>query len=165
MSKTQIKQYVSFMCGIPTESYSDLNETFDLIDQLVQINPNVVIVGIFFYTPYPGTDLMKLVQKEYQFNPPNKLEEWGDYKIYRDVGCTWHEKKYMKMLIYISIMTRFPFFKDKYEVPQRFSGFGYKQIYKFFTYSARLRWKHRFFGVPVEWWLLEKTLEKSRGFV
>lgn len=165
MSKTQIKQIISFMSGVPTESYNDLKETFDLIDQLVQINPNVEINGIFFYTPYPGTDLMKLVQKEYQFNPPNKLEEWGDYQIYRNVGCTWHEKKYAKMLTYISIMTRFPFFKDKTVIPERFGGFGYKQIYQFLAYSARFRWKHRFFRIPIEWWLLEKALKTARGFV
>lgn len=165
MSKTRIKQIISFMTGVPGESYEHLQKTLDLIDRLAQINPKAEFNGLFFFTPYPGTDLMKLVEEKYGFQPPKSLEEWQDYRIYRDVGCVWLEKKRAKMLKYLSIMTRFPFYTDTPNVPERFNSFGYKQAYLFFSRLARFRWKHRFFKFPIEWWLLEKILERFRGYV
>lgn len=165
MAKTKITQVVSFMCGVPTETPENLEETMNLIDDLVKINPRTEPNGLFFYTPYPETQLFDTVVKDYHFSPPQKLEEWQDYKIYRDVKCTWLPQGYARMLQMLSIMTRFPFFTDHPKVPERFKKFPYRQVYLLFTFLARWRWKHRFFKFPVEWLLLEKVMEKARGFV
>lgn len=165
MAKTRMTQIISFMCGVPTETPQDLEKTMTLIDRLVKINPRVEINGLFFYTPYPGTKLFEKVVNEYHFSPPKSFEEWQDYKIYRDVKCTWFPQGYAKMLQRLSIMTRFPFFTDHPKIPERFSKFPYNHLYRFLTFLARWRWKHRFFKFPLEWILLEKIMERARGFV
>lgn len=165
MAKTKISQVVSFMCGVPTETPEKLRETMDLIDELIKINPRTKPNGLFFYTPYPGTELFDLVVRKYHFKPPKSLEDWQDYKIYRDVKCTWLPKDYAVMLQQISIMTRFPFYTDTFKVPEQFNKFPMREAYRTLSSLARLRWKHRFFKYPYEWKILEKIIEKTRGFV
>lgn len=165
MAKTNMTQVVSFMCGIPTETPADLEKTMNLIDKLVEINPKIEPNGLFFFTPYPGTKLFEKVVNDYHFSPPKSLEEWQDYKIYRDVKCTWLPTGYAKTLQRLSIMTRFPFYTDQPKVPERFGKFPYRFLYLFLAFLARWRWKNRFFKLPLEWILLEKTMERKRGFV
>lgn len=165
MAKTNITHIISFMCGFPTENYDVFLKTRALIDQILQINPKAVINGIFLYTPYPGTGLMERLGENCRFLAPKTLEQWQDYRIYRDVGGTWLNKRYKKILRGISIMSRFPFYKDNPQVPERFGRFGYRHLYQFLSYISRLRWKHCFFKFPIEWLLLEKTMEKWRGYV
>lgn len=165
MARTKITQIISFICGIPTESYNDFLKTCALIDQILQINPKTVINGIFLYTPYPGTSLIKTLKENYHFLAPQTLEQWQEYRIYRDVGGNWLDKSYKRIFRGISIMTRFPFYKNNPQVPERFSKFGYRQLYQFLSCMSQLRWKHRFFKFPIEWLLLEKAMEKWRGYV
>lgn len=165
MAKTGMAQVVSFMCGVPEEKPEDLERTALLIDQLVEINPRVEPNGIFFFTPYPGTRLFDKVVEEHHFPSPESLEEWQDYKIYRDVKCTWLPQDYAKMLQRVSIMSRFPFFTDDPKIPERFSKFPHRLLYRLLARLARWRWKHRFFKFPLEWLLVENIMEKSRGFV
>ncbi|MCL5090774.1 MAG: radical SAM protein, partial [Patescibacteria group bacterium] len=165
MAKTNMAQVVSFMCGVPTETESDLKDTMNLIDELLKINPRIEPNGLFFYTPYPGTKLFDLVVDKYHFVPPKSLEQWQDYKIYRDVKCTWLPENQAKTLQRLSVMTRFPFYTDNPKIPERFQSFPYNLVYNFFSFVSRFRWKHRFFYGLWEWVALEKIMEKTRGFV
>lgn len=165
LAKSSIKQVISFMSGLPTETYEDMLTTFDLIDELVKINPRITIVGIFFYTPYPGTPLFELVRTKYGYNPPGSLDEWRDFGIYRNVECTWLTREYASMMKALSIMTRFPFYTADYGLPERVDRFPFRPVYELFAVLARQRWKRRFFKYPLEWLLLEKGLQHLRGFV
>ena len=41
------------MSGLPGETDEDLNQTFDLMDKMSEINPKTQHYGIFVYTPFP----------------------------------------------------------------------------------------------------------------
>lgn len=173
LSKRKITQVVSFMSGMPTETIYEQHQTFDLMDKLISLNPNIYLNGIFLYTPYPGTPLYELVMKEYNYMPPQSLEEWTKYGIYRNVGNTWSSKKYLNHCKVISILTRFPFYRSKFALKDvssgvagsRFSKFPFNVVYYIFTKLAIWRWKYKFFRFPIEFLLLEKLLIKLRGFV
>ncbi|MBI4845294.1 MAG: B12-binding domain-containing radical SAM protein [Candidatus Omnitrophica bacterium] len=173
LAKTNIRQVVSFMSGLPGETDEDMNQTYRLMDKLCQINPNIYLNGIFLYTPYPGTTLFNLVRKEFNYSMPASLEEWANFGIYRNVGATWQSKVYINKFKTISILTRFPFYQKKFSFKDvgsvigggRFSKFPYNVVYYIYSLLARWRWKKRFFRFPLEWWFLEKAMEKVRGFI
>ena len=166
MKNTNIRMIISFMMGIPGETYEQFLDTLDAINRVVEINPDCHPNGIFLYTAYPGTKLMDFVCEKYNYNMPGTLEEWGDYKIYRNTDITWINRKLATKYKYISIMARFPIFRDDYEIPSHFTNsILHKLAYIFYTKTGRFRWKKKFFSFPLELIILEKVLEKQRGFV
>lgn len=165
MAKMNIEETVSFMCGLPGESYEDFLATCNLVDQVIQINPKVGIVGIFFYTSYPGTPLIEVVKEKYGFLAPQTLEDWQGFEIYRTFGCTWLDKGFTRMLRGVSLMTRFNFYSDNREVPPSYKDFPYRYVYRICSYLAKLRWKYRFFKFPIEWLVIEKAMKWWRGWV
>lgn len=173
LANTKIRQIVSFMSGLPEETEQDMNKTYQLIGRLCQINPNIYLNGIFLYTPYPGTPLFDLVRTKYNYRVPASLEAWANFGIYRNVGATWQPKSYINKYKTISILTRFPFYRREFRLKdvkaviggERFERFPYNIIYYIFTILARWRWQRKYFKFPVEWWILEKVLEKVRGFI
>lgn len=165
MSKTKMIQQISFMCGFPGETYEDFSATCNLIDEITKINPGAEIVGLFPYTPYPGAPLIEVVKEKYNFQPPQTLEEWQGYRIFRAFGNTWVDKRFANVLRGLTLMTRFNFYRDKPRIPQPYQGFPYWIVYRVCCFLAKLRWRRRFFRFPVEWWLLEKVMERWRGWV
>jgi len=173
MAQTGITQVVSMISGVPTETIEDQRETFDFMDSLYKANPNVVFNGVFLYTPYPGTELYDRATKDFGFKPPQSLEEWSEFGIYRNVGTTWHSKKYIEQCKTLSILTRFPFYRNSFSLKdvnsvlagQRISKFPFNWMFYIYTKSAIFRWKKRFFRFPMEYIVLEKYLMKIRGYV
>ena len=173
LRSSNITQGVSFISGFPTETAADLEKSFELIDRLKCINPDkLTINGIYLYTPYPGTPLFDLITRKYGFKSPGSLEEWTSYGIYRDVGIFWHSKSYINKCSVLSIISRFPFYKEKFSFDDvagisdaRYTRFPFNIAYFVYANLAILRWKYKFFTFPVEFTLLEKILDKSRGFV
>ena len=49
-----IEPYISWLSGLPNETYEDMLKTFDLMDTLKQINPRTQHYNIFIYTPFPS---------------------------------------------------------------------------------------------------------------
>jgi len=68
-----------FMMGLPTETRDELKQSITLAERLVDENPYAVKT-FNIYTPYPGTELFKLVS-EMGLNVPNKLEEWSRFNF------------------------------------------------------------------------------------
>ncbi len=173
MSKIGIRQVVSFMSALPTETLQEQEQTFELMDKLALMNPNIYLNGMFLYTPYPGTPLYDLIVEEYNYRSPQSLEEWSEFGIYRNVLNTWSPKWYVERCKSISILTRFPFYQKSFTLKDvsktlgssRLAKFPFNIAYYIFAKLAILRWKHRFFRFPLELIILEKVLLKLRGFV
>ncbi len=173
LSRTNIQQVISFISGLPGVGQDEMSETFDLMDRLIRINPKIYPNGVFLYTPYPGTRLFCVVQEEYGYQPPKSLEAWSDFGIYRNVGSTWLSRGEASRYKAISILTRFPFYKESFKWADlsgalgasRFSRFPFNVAYFILANLAILRWRTRRFEFPIEWLALEKALVKMRGFV
>jgi anaerobic magnesium-protoporphyrin IX monomethyl ester cyclase len=76
---SQIIPVLSLMCGFPQSPIDDLKETVLFINEMKRINRDTKI-KLFFFTPYPGSQLyQKAIESGFQ--PPKSLEEWSHYTL------------------------------------------------------------------------------------
>jgi anaerobic magnesium-protoporphyrin IX monomethyl ester cyclase len=153
-----IQAQCSFMMGFPVEKRKDNLKTFDLIDKLRAMDPNVLITAISIYTPYPGSPLFE-ESKRYGFVPPKTFKDWGDF-TYTFVNVPWLSGMKKARYESISYVTRFLFFGDKLE--ERFITPLLYVPFKILKWDAKLRWKFRFFEFPFEWMLVKAFLVGKR---
>lgn len=66
----------SFMANIPKETRLMLLDTLDLIDWIVETDPDAR-VSIYNYAPYPGTKMYE----DANFTPPTTMKGWGELKL------------------------------------------------------------------------------------
>lgn len=153
-----IEPYVSWLCGLPNESITDLHRTFDLMDKMKQINPKTQHYAIFVYTPFPSPLLQQLPT---DFKPPQTLDEWAKIDVFH-FNPPWHTKNYVKKLHTISAVTRLSFY-PKIRIAER--GFFYRNVFLIINKIAQYRWRHRFFEFPIEQKIVDYVTKKIRGFV
>jgi len=153
-----IEPYVSWLSGLPNETYEDLLKTFDLMDKMKETNPRTQHYGIFVYTPFPSPMIESL---GYAFQLPKSLEEWGNIEVFH-FHPPWHSKTYIDKLEAISAVTRYAFLPQS-RIDEH--GWAFKRGYGLLNRVARYRWKHRYFGFPVELKLANGLARRFRGFL
>ncbi len=153
-----IDPFVSWLSGLPGETYGDMEKTFDLMDAMGHANPRTQHYGIFMYTPFPSPLLDSLPP---EFTPPRSLEEWGGIEVFHFLP-PWHSKRYVRKLRSISAVTRYAFYPQS-----RISEHGpaFRAGYGLMNRAARFRWRHRYFGFPVELTLANSVARRLRGFL
>ena len=74
----------SFIAYMPRETPEMLRDTFDLIDWIVDTDPDAR-VSMYHYAPYPGSpmyeDAVKGVEGFPKFDPPTTMEGWGNLRL------------------------------------------------------------------------------------
>ena len=83
-----IDPFVSWLSGLPGETYADMEKTFDLMDAMGRANPRTQHYGIFLYTPFPSPLLDELPP---EFSPPQSLAEWGEIEVFHFLP-PWHTR-------------------------------------------------------------------------
>ncbi len=85
-----------FIVGFPEEGFENTLKTLNLIKEIKRIDPEFEF-NIFFFTPYPGTELFNyIVNKGYRV--PQTLSEWSDIDFITYAGY-WikdHERKHVE---------------------------------------------------------------------
>ena len=153
-----IEPYVSWMSGLPGETDEDLAQTFNLMDKLKKVNPKTQHFGIFVYTPFPSP-VMQCLPKE--FRPPQSLEEWDRVEVFQ-FSPPWHSKKRIEKLHTISAVARCAFYPQS-RIKDR--SFAFIVAYGMINKLARYRWRHRYFGFPVELKFADAVARKLKGFL
>jgi anaerobic magnesium-protoporphyrin IX monomethyl ester cyclase len=153
-----IEPYASWMSGLPTETNNDLNETFNLMDRMREANPNVQHFGIFIYTPFPSPVLDELPA---EFKPPQSLEEWGKIDVFQ-FKPPWHTKKQVERLRAISAVARYAFYPEG-RINER--SLTFKMAYGTVSRIAKYRWRHRYFGFPIDLKIVNYLARKMRGYL
>ncbi len=154
MNNTGIKLVFNFMFGFPDETEEDVQKTFRMINQLVDINNNISFKPIWVLIPYPGTKMFDLAVKR-GYSHPKSLEEWDGYGWGSIERLPWLSRRRLKKLNSISNMTRYDFFKE-------WSPKG-GLLSSILNLDARLRWKYQFFLFPLEWKIRQKLVHFWRG--
>ena len=77
--RSHIVPVLSLMCGFPRSPKGDLKETVFFINEAKRVNRDVKI-KLFFFTPYPGSQLYQEAIRN-GFQPPRSLEEWSRYTL------------------------------------------------------------------------------------
>jgi anaerobic magnesium-protoporphyrin IX monomethyl ester cyclase len=153
-----IDPFVSWLSGLPGETYADMEQTFDLMDAMGRANPRTQHYGIFLYTPFPSPLLDSLPP---EFTPPQSLEEWGGIEVFHFLP-PWHDEAYVEKLRSISAVTRYAFYPQS-RIDEH--GRAFKAAYGVMNRAARWRWEHRYFDYPLELRLANVAAQKLRGFL
>jgi len=153
-----IKPFVSWMSGLPTETEEDLEETFNLMDRMTEINPNTQHFGVFVFTPFPSPLAKRLAE---QHTPPQSLEEWGNIDVFH-FKPPWHTKRYVKKLDAISSVTRYAF-QPEDRIRER--SFAFRVGYGAVSRMAKFRWRRRYFDFPFEMNMVNALAKRFRGWL
>ena len=153
-----IDPFVSWLSGLPGETYEDMEKTFDLMDEMGGVNPRTQHYGIFLYTPFPSPLLEALPEA---FTPPASLEEWADIEVFH-FEPPWHSKAYVRKLRGVSAVTRYAFY-PRSRIDEH--GSAFRMAYRVMNAAARARWRHRAFDHPLELQLANVAARRLRGFL
>jgi anaerobic magnesium-protoporphyrin IX monomethyl ester cyclase len=153
-----IEPYVSWMSGLPGETEEELNQTFDLMDKMSEVNPETQHYGIFVYTPFPSP-VMEFLPTT--FESPQSLEEWGNIHVFH-FDPPWHNKEQVEKLHTISAVSRIAFYPSA-RIRER--DLAYKFAYTIMNRIARYRWRHRNFDFPIELKIADAVARKFKGFL
>jgi len=128
------------------------------MDAMELANPRTQHYGIFPYPPFPSPLLESLPP---EFCPPQSLEEWGGIEVFHFLP-PWHTKAYVEKLRSISAVTRYAFY-PRSRIEEH--GPAFRAAYGVMNGVARYRWRHRFFGFPLELRLANAAAQRLRGFL
>ena len=148
--KSGIRALLAFMIGFPGESWSEMLETFDLMDNLEQSGDDTVVVnGPAVYFPWPGTALFDRAV-ELGFRPPQQLREWA-------VG--WGRKN---IPAYVPKKAKYAVFYRILALRKNLNALRFPFLARLFQYLARVRWEKRFFGFPIDYYLSHLAIKTIR---
>ncbi|HUH65744.1 MAG TPA: radical SAM protein [Syntrophales bacterium] len=150
-----LRIHTSFMAGFPGETEGERLMTFDLMDRIKDINPDIYITAICIYTPYPGNPLFDEIVSERSFEPPGSLQDWAQLTFF-NCKLPWLTEESCSMLENLAFISRFVFWYK--EIKERYIKFYHYPAYMFFRLDALLRWKLRFFTHAPEWKLFRKIV-------
>ncbi len=127
---------------MPGETREDFNQTIDMYQKLLEINPNVNISGGNFL-PYPGAELYYEAIKA-GFVPPTTTEGWKTLDRWKDdMEITWVDwltsKEVVKIRKTIQILTSL----SRYDIPVLKNWIRYRLSEGNYT-------------MPIDLWLLRK---------
>jgi radical SAM superfamily enzyme YgiQ (UPF0313 family) len=84
LHRAGISARFSFIAGFPQEPPESLHDTYRVVKALRRIDGSFE-TPIYFYAPYPGTELVESMPA-LGFRPPEKLEEWREVDLDHSIG-------------------------------------------------------------------------------
>lgn len=148
LKRHRIIPMFSAMVGFPVDNGRDFRLTLDMIRRAKLVD-RTLRARVFFYTPYPGTDLYELALQQ-GFSPPEKLEGWPDHTL-RKFKAPWVAPR-CRSNLEVFINFYFPLCNPEFyrTVPVRALKPVVWIINKIFYPIALFRFKHNFFTWPIE---------------
>ena len=146
LKRNKIVPSFYFVVGFPTETLEDLDLTLDLINRILKENKNAKIMNIGCYTPYPSTELLQTCL-EHGYVLPQTLEEYSSYGV-DDFNTPWvlNDPETLKRIKGACFTNYFLDNKvNDLEVP-----FWINVGSKLYSPIAKWRFRHKFFGIPLD---------------
>jgi radical SAM superfamily enzyme YgiQ (UPF0313 family) len=148
--KHKINLLLGFMVGVPGESWEDMLQTFEMMDNLEKMGVTVASGPALFY-PYPGTPLYDRAI-EMGFTPPQRIEDWA---------AQWGPKQ--PPVPYVDKRTRFVGYYRTLALRRDLRGLKLPLFAKMLRFLARKRWEKRAFRVPIDYHLPRFFLQSFRA--
>ncbi len=148
LRKYDIEALLSFVVGLPGETWRDIKKTLQFIDKLKSIHPKVIVNSINVLVPLPGAPIFEEVQK-LGYHPPQTLEEWAQFSWADKNHTPWHTPKYSRKLETLYTISRFLFIAN-HPLLQRAHPcirFFIKQL----SALGAFRMKRGWLFFPIEW--------------
>ncbi len=137
-SRYNIKTLLNFMVGTPGETWEDVLTTLAFMDELEEKYEHVSIGSPAVYIPWPGTHLSEVAAKQ-GFTAPETIEGWASYWGQRAKPAPYHDPRIMFIGFYKSLLRR------------DFRGVPFPLLARLLQKIARVRWRRRWFSVPLDY--------------
>jgi len=147
LKRHRITPLFSTMVGFPDNPDKDIHLTLDMIRQAKLTNP-ALRARVFFYTPYPGTELYEKALR-HGLKPPDRLADWATYTL-RKFHAPWFKKDYrwtLELFANFYLPLANPEFYKLVPRKQRWAVF---MVNKLFYPLVWLRFKFNLLRFPVE---------------
>ncbi len=143
-----------FIFGFPGETDEDIEQNFSLMEEVTEIQGAYDCI-YHFYAPAPGTPLLN---KSLEHGAPSasRLQDWATYNTVR--GMTpWVSSSYIDR-IQRRAEFFYPFSWPNWMFKRRQEqSFLRRTAFHLLHRAARIRYRTRFFGAPLDWWLYKRT--------
>jgi len=146
-----INALYNFMVGVPGETWPEVLQTLDLMDEIDRGGGGVVVNGPSVFFPWPGTPLYDQAV-DGGFRPPRSLEGWAGGWGSNQSLAPYSDKRIRHLSYFRSLAFR----KD-------FSRLKLSFLVRPFAGIARWRWKKRLFRFPLDYWLPRGVLRGIRA--
>lgn len=154
--KHQLCIHTIFMVGFSVETEEDRCKTFDLMDEIKGIYPDISISSTCIYTPYPGNELYQEAIRA-GFVVPHTLEEWTAFAFF-ECHLPWMSSEVREKLENLAFITRFVFWSR--DIKEHYLRPKYYLPYVILRLSALLRWRLRWFSYAWEWKLFRRFVKR-----
>jgi radical SAM superfamily enzyme YgiQ (UPF0313 family) len=91
LARNGIGALFNFIVGFPEERFEDTLKTLETIREIKRIDPRFEF-GLFFFTPYPGTELYEDIRSR-GYRTPSSLAEWSTVDFLTFAGYWIGEKE------------------------------------------------------------------------
>ena len=146
MSKFPIIIKYTFMGGFPTETEEEFMDTVKF-RKILQEENEYAVAPIFFYTPYPGTEMFQ-VAIDNGFQPPVNLEEWANFNYntwYHKYPC-WLTKSKIRLVENAVFLS---YFSDK-KMEYKYTNPLLRTLFKMYHPLAKFRYDHGYYQFMAE---------------
>lgn len=146
LNKYPIILKYTFMGGFPTETEEEFLDTLRF-RKILQDENEFATCPIFFYTPFPGTEMFSLAIAE-GFRPPKSLKDWADFNYntwYHKYPC-WLSKRKIRLVENAVFLSYFSNKKLLYKFPNPLM----RSLFKIYYPLAKMRYDHNYYGFMVE---------------
>ena len=136
----------TFMGGFPTETEEEFLDTLTLRRTLQEEN-EYATCPIFFYTPFPKTEMFQLAIDN-GFKPPTTLQEWADfnYNTWYNIYPCWLTQKKINLVENAVFLSYFSNQKMLYKFPNPLLRMLFKAYYPI----AKYRYEHNIYNFMIE---------------
>ncbi len=138
--KHNLNLLLGFMVGVPGESWKDMLQTFEMMDNLEKMGVTVASGPALFY-PYPGTPLYDLAVEK-GFAPPQRIEDWA---------AQWGPKQ--PLVPSVDKRTRFVGYYRTLALRRDLRGLKFPLFARMLKFLAKKRWEKRVFHFPIDYHL------------
>lgn len=102
---TQLRPHYNFFCGVPEETLKSLNQTKELLLELVKENPNCYLGVGADWKPLPGSVMTERAVANFGLSLPKRLEDWSSIDSFdaKKIVHPWYTKKMNNMIKLLQI--------------------------------------------------------------
>ncbi len=146
LNKYPIVLKYTFMGGFPTETEEEFLDTLRF-RRILQEENEFATCPIFFYTPFPGTEMFSLAIAE-GFRPPTLLRDWAAFNYntwYHKYPC-WLSKRKIRLVENAVFLSYFSNKRMLYKFPNPLM----RTLFKIYYPLAKMRYDHNYYGFMFE---------------
>lgn len=149
-----IRPIYSFIAGFPGETVEQIQDTINLMVQLLEENPNISMTSLKVYTPFPGSPMYdECVQMGMPI--PQTLAEWSNYHYNSATYTSWRPKEMANLIEKLSYLT---YFLDQKTMSHHLAGNNNVLAKLIKIYSKMVFWraKKHFYAFTPEVFLMKQ---------